>query len=640
MMRHNPTLVVKRLLVERNGKPVYDELFHVGVNVIRGENSSGKSTVLNFIYYGLGGDLSEWSEVALLCSRVIVEVSLNGLPATLSREISSQIGQAMEIFGGPFDASQSAPRAEWTRYPYRRSANQESFSQALFRLLGIPEVASDVSGNLTIHQILRLLYSDQLSPVENIFRYESRFDPPVLRDAIGRLLAGGYDAALYENDLKLRQLTRQFDDKNSELRSLFAVLGSTQHSLTTAWLEAQRKSLEEHRANLQKEIENLEREVYTSGKDDEFTLRAQEEEYSRTQLLQSQLSDVRQRRDALLFAISDSASFISTLEHKLKALTDADLTARHIGDVRFSVCPACYAAIEGRELRHEHSCHLCQTPFDSSRTSQRIVSMINDTALQLKQSRALQDRRQDRVDGFNKRLESLEVEWTTSSRRLASLQRLPSSDAREQLRSLHRQSGYLDRQMEDLNEKAHIVQLVDKLSNEKDALNNEISRLKSANEKLRASQQRRLEQAYTLIADEIRYLLRHDLRRQDSFENAQSVQFDFAANRITVDGHSYFSASSRAILRSSFFLGFLEAAAKDSQFRHPRFVMLDTIEDKGMEPERSHNFQNLILGVSKSSPVEHQIIYATAMIAPDLDDERFLIGKFSTRDNPTIDIQT
>jgi AAA domain len=251
MMRHNPTLVVKRLLVERNGKPVYDELFHVGVNVIRGENSSGKSTVLNFIYYGLGGDLSEWSEVALLCSRVIVEVSLNGLPATLSREISSQIGQAMEIFGGPFDASQSAPRAEWTRYPYRRSANQESFSQALFRLLGIPEVASDVSGNLTIHQILRLLYSDQLSPVENIFRYESRFDPPVLRDAIGRLLAGGYDAALYENDLKLRQLTRQFDDKNSELRSLFAVLGSTQHSLTTAWLEAQRKSLEEHRANLQ-----------------------------------------------------------------------------------------------------------------------------------------------------------------------------------------------------------------------------------------------------------------------------------------------------------------------------------------------------------------------------------------------------
>lgn len=68
--------------------------------------------------------------------------------------------------------------------------------------------------------------------------------------------------------------------------------------------------------------------------------------------------------------------------------------------------------------------------------------------------------------------------------------------------------------------------------------------------------------------------------------------------------------------------------------------MIDTIEDKGMEPARSHNFQNQILRVSNESGVEHQIIYATAMIAPDLDDEQFLVGKFSTRDSPTLDIQS
>src|ERR1700694_3115102 len=99
MTRFEPTLIVKRLVVERNGQPVYDEPFHIGVNVIRGENSSGKSTILNFIYYGLGGDLADWSDIALLCTRVFVEVSLNGMVATLSREISSQNGQPMEIFG-------------------------------------------------------------------------------------------------------------------------------------------------------------------------------------------------------------------------------------------------------------------------------------------------------------------------------------------------------------------------------------------------------------------------------------------------------------------------------------------------------------------------------------------------------------
>jgi hypothetical protein len=164
--------------------------------------------------------------------------------------------------------------------------------------------------------------------------------------------------------------------------------------------------------------------------------------------------------------------------------------------------------------------------------------------------------------------------------------------------------------------------------------------LRSENEILKTAQERQLARAKTLIADEVRDLLRHDLRRQDSFENPQRIQFDFASNTITVDGHTYFSASSRVILKSSFFLGFFAAATKDKSFRHPRFVMIDTIEDKGMEPERSHNFQNQILRKSQEAKVDHQIIFATAMISPHLDDEEFLIGRFSTRDEPTLKIDS
>lgn len=185
-MRYEPTLVVTRVIVERNDLKVYDEDFHAGVNVIRGDNSSGKSTVLNFIFYGLGGELSDWSAVARLCTRVIVEARINGRMVTLSREISVSSGQqSMEIFGGPFELANEAPRADWVRYPYRSTSNRESFSQALFHLLGIPEVSSDLSGNITMHQILRLLYADQLSPIEDIFRFE-RFDQANLRDTVGQ----------------------------------------------------------------------------------------------------------------------------------------------------------------------------------------------------------------------------------------------------------------------------------------------------------------------------------------------------------------------------------------------------------------------------------------------------------------------
>jgi hypothetical protein len=66
--------------------------------------------------------------------------------------------------------------------------------------------------------------------------------------------------------------------------------------------------------------------------------------------------------------------------------------------------------------------------------------------------------------------------------------------------------------------------------------------------------------------------------------------------------------------------------------------MLDTIEDKGMEQERSHNFQRLIVRRSKELHVEHQIIFSTAMIAPELDIPELTVGDYSTFDKPTINI--
>jgi hypothetical protein len=638
MTRFDPNLIITRLVVKRNDHTAYDEIFHEGVNVIRGENSSGKSTILNLIFYGLGGDLTEWSETALLCTRVIVEARINGSPATLSRDISQSSRQPMEMFGGDYEKALKAPREEWLRYPYQRTANLESFSQALFRLLGMPEVVNELSGTITIHQILRLLYSDQLSPVESIFRHEARFDPPILRDAIGRLLCGSYEAKLYSNEVSLRELNREFDAATGELRSLFAVLGKTEHSLTMDWLAAQRASLGNELKSLQTEIEKAEQAAFATTDKDKLSLDAQRAAYNEVQQLQSKLVSLQEERDSLALAVVDSASFIRSLEEKIAALKDSSAVAKNLGGVDFSVCPVCYSPVSEKHEDGSHACYLCKTPFEPGRTKDRIVAIINDASIQLKQSRMLQKGREERASALEGELAATEEQWRRSSDRLASLQRLPSTETQERLRKLQRQSGYVERQLEDLDQKAEIIQLIDKISAKKDELNARINALKSENERLEAAQRNQLARARTMIADEVRTLLMNDLRRQDSFESPKIIEFDFAANRISVDGHSYFSASSRVILRSSFYLGFFGAANKDPTFRHPRFLMIDTTEDKGMEPERSHNFQNQILKVSKEAKTEHQVIYATSMISPDLDDEEFLIGKFSTRDEPTLDI--
>ena len=145
--------------------------------------------------------------------------------------------------------------------------------------------------------------------------------------------------------------------------------------------------------------------------------------------------------------------------------------------------------------------------------------------------------------------------------------------------------------------------------------------------------------ASSKISEEVRALLKNDLRRQDIFEDPKQLSFSFADNEILVDDENYFSASSRAILKSSFYLGFLSAATKLSFLRHPRFCMIDTLENMGVEAIRSHNFQLQVLRVSRESGVEHQIIYATAMIAPELEDEAYTVGPFSTNDDRTLNIK-
>lgn len=386
---------------------------------------------------------------------------------------------------------------------------------------------------------------------------------------------------------------------------------------------------------LRKQIEDAERGVYASSAHDELTLKAQQETYSGVQRLQEQIVASKRERDGLILEIADSDSFIRSLENKIAALKNSDVVAADIEEIRFGLCPACYARLSDVA---DDTCHLCKSPLGLERAQTRIAALINESGIQMQQSTLLQSERQKRASELGQRLQRLEAEWRNVSQRLASLERLPSSEATAQLRELTRKSGYLERELEDLDRKGQLATLVDEISSRKVELQKEVAQFLSENEKLRASQQKRLTAAYTLISDEVRELLRNDLKRQDSFERASRIAFSFADNEILVDEQSYFSASSRAILKASFCVGFLAAATKAAFFRHPRFCMLDILENMGVEPIRSHNFQREILGVSNSAKAEHQIIYATTTIAPELDNDKYTVGRHYTRDRRTLNI--
>ncbi|OAN96833.1 hypothetical protein A8B75_04305 [Sphingomonadales bacterium EhC05] len=641
MTLFEPTISVRRLVVYRNLSEVYSCEFHDGVNILSGENSSGKSTIISFLVYCLGGDIHDWSEHARLCDRVAIEVQLNHHIVTVMREISTKAGQPMMIFPGDLDSSIAAPMDDWRKYPYRTTSSKESFSQAIFTFLNIPELEMEMTGKITLHQLLRLIYSDQLSSIERIFRDDS-WDTPELREAVGRLLIGAYEPEIYTNQLKLRQLNKELQEIRSALRSLYLLLSGYEHSLTLDWVDAEKAKLASQLTKLQEELRGLEILESSDEGTSDFTLDPQTEEFESLQKIQKELGSARDQQRMLELEYSDSEIFLTTIEHKIDHLRDANNVASLVSELKYARCPSCYAPIKATDdekATDDDVCRLCKEPFDHERMKSRAARQLNDLISQHKQSLALQADRIIDIKVARERAKKLIGQWTSTNENLVRLRSSPTSRAREQAKNLNEQVGYLKRELEDVDEKANLIGKLDELSKRQDQIKSDVSEIEDKNERLKAAESEQIQKAHSAIADETLTFLHDDLQRQDSFENAKVVQFSFRENNMAIDGENYFSASSKVYLKNSLLSGFLFAAANNSKFRHPRLLILDTLEDKGMEPARSQNFQRLLVKQSLLASANHQVIFATAMIDPELNTPEYVVGEYSTHDKRTLAIK-
>lgn len=376
------------------------------------------------------------------------------------------------------------------------------------------------------------------------------------------------------------------------------------------------------------------RGVFSSSTLQRLSLTQQKELYNAVQRLQQELIEAQEAQSGLEFEVSDSQSFIESLRRKSEALRDARLAAKIVPDVHFATCPACYAEVlEAGD--HSFACHLCKTPIDPERASEQITGIINNLSIQIKQSERLQVIRGDRLKAQVAKVEDIKSRWTAKSRELSAIAARPTSKAREEIRDLHRQIGYLDRSIEDVDAQFKLANKIGDLSERKANLDVDIQELEGRIAGLKRSQTDRIRVARSEIERETIKLLKGDLKRQDSFVDPNRVEFSFGKNTITVDDHTYFSASSRVVLKTAFLVGFLAAALRDKGFRHPRFLMIDITEDKGMEQARSHNFQKQVIEISNSTDVEHQVILATAMPWSEIPTDLF-VGKFSTLESGTL----
>lgn len=627
-----PYLFLNRLvIITHDGTVAYDQKFHHKTNIVRGNNSSGKSTIANFIFYALGGDYNNWTTEAQKCREVFAEIEVNQATLTLKRSIKEHLQQPMGIFWGAYEEAISSNFEGWKYFPYRVTTYKESFSNVLFSALDFPEVRSSDDSKITINQILRLLYIDQDSPTQNLFRFET-FDLPITRQAISELLLGVYDDSLYQDRLSIREAEQNYHQKKDQFDSISKIFTSTGNEPDIAKIVKEISTVRSKIDVEQGEIENLRAKAYIPLKSNS-PLKI-EKLHSQQNSIKAQINSIATTVQDIEFDIVDSEQFVEMLEKRIVALDTSIATRNALGELPLEYCPQCLKSLG--EHQQSNTCTLCKQPLDNDVEKTQSKRLRQEIALQVKESKKL-------LEEKRKRLNSLSTEFSTLLAQFRSKQREIDLEAKEhnstrddKLDELLVSRGRLEGQLESLNKQIEFAKQLEVLKDELQVLQKQIEELRQS-VKLKEDKQRvNLQKALRKIEEIALLILREDLDRQEEFKTANEVSVNFLKDSFALDGGNNFSASSNTYLKNAVRFAIFFASLELPYFRYPRFIICDNMEDKGMEKERTQNFQKVITKLSETYDIDHQIIFTTSMIETALDNSGHCVGEFYTKANKTL----
>lgn len=636
MTQYNPFLKLNRLIIfTKNGKIAYDENFNDGINIIRGQNSSGKSTIGNFIFYVLGGDFKKWTTASLHCGDVYAEVFINSEPITLKRVISEKGNQPMSIFWGTYEESKTAGSEGWQIYSYSRSDTKKSFSNALFLSLGFPELRGDVDSNITMHQILRLLYVDQKSLTLDLFMTET-FDSSITRKTIADLLFGVYDDTLYSDKLNLRESDKDFINKKKQFEGIEQIFKSSETETNPNTINALIEENTRQITSINDFINKKEKEDIIPNDDSEKELKIVTIKTNllatrnSLTLLQSQISNYE-------FEILDSKDFIISLEKRADALSDSLLTRETFIDLKMNHCPNCLSALE--PVESDNHCELCKQQLPEDKGSSQIKRMQQEIDNQIRESKKLLTIKEHQILEYKTSFPTLQLKVKSLQRDLNEALSVVKSARNQEFDEILVKKGELKSKGEFLIKQLKALEQIDVLRKELAKLGGTIKMLKSRIWAKEEEQKKRLQSAFSLIQEKAITLLQSDLGRQPEFQIGKKVELDFDKNTFSLDGQNNFSESSNVYLKNSVRFALFFASLEKDFFRFPRFILCDNIEDKGMEPVRSKSFQEKLVEMSQASETKHQIIITTSMISEELNDTDICVGEFYTKENKTLKLE-
>lgn len=676
------TLFLQRLrIVTDTGEVAYDELFHRGVNIIRGKNSSGKSTIVRFIFFVLGGYYSDFVPQALLCQYVMAEVCINGTVVTLKRYLEKRDdgkvnpSAPMYIYFGPIEDVLNHEPGTWSKFPYVTTDKTHSFSNVLFEMLGYPEIKAD--SNITMHQILRLIYLDQESPVNSLFFYE-QFDKEIYRETVANLLLGLYDQKYSDAKLELQKVVKSIAEVKVSVKNVSEFLKGM-NVKSSAYIRQVIEGRNDEIARISAQIQELRGaesqvayinvahapqhnipprknnikylpDIKKESDEEEITIAPKpisvEHEPKLKLEYQRILGDItRQRKESdalereikeLENEIEDSGYFIDALNKRLTALNKSIATRDYFDSLHLDFCPECLARIEPQV--EEGRCPLCKSPIDNSKGKSQAIRIRLELQHQVSESIALKEENEHLLEEKKAQLRRMKLQLTALQRHYDDAVNYVRSTHEERIDKLLQDKGFKEGEILQYRTLLEQAEKYERLLEEQDNLKKResvLSRYIEVTENRIKMERKSIDAA---VSENGLYLLRNDEQRQTEFMQAKDFVIDYSQNMAYISNQRIkLSASSAFYLKMVARFALLFASLKVGSMMYPRLLFSDNMEDKGLEQGRAEKFQRTVVNLlKKENWDDYQLIFATSMIAPELNTEEYVVGDYYTEDNKSL----
>ena len=297
---------------------------------------------------------------------------------------------------------------------------------------------------------------------------------------------------------------------------------------------------------------------------------------------------------------------------------------KSLGSIDFSYCPSCLQVLEDNS---DHTkCDLCKSDVKDDGLSVGYLKMKNEIAFQKRESEGIVERKR-------KRVQELEAEVKELGTQLKELERQNKSfinalnPVEAEVKTLLERSGYLQRASQDVLEREKLAARVTEIIEKKAELNEQISRLKDqiqATENLRENKKNTI---YTDVNDLTISLIKNDPIQE--LKNVDRISFDFGKDELFAVGKDSPAASTGSYLKNAFFFALFLLSLKHTSVRYPRFIVMDNLEDKGLQDDRVQQLHQDIIKHSQETNVKHQIIFTarSEVITDDLEKSGMCIGK-------------